>query len=138
MFRRDDLGRIGMEGALITASALAANVWARGRYGDGPRSSSVGFTALTLGQLLHGFSARSATSSVVDRERHGDRGRLLPVALYAMAALQVAANFLPATRALLGTQRLSLRDWGTVLLSAGAPFLVNEATKRALRGQVAS
>jgi hypothetical protein len=52
-----------------------------------------------------------------------------------MGALQIVANFMPAIRGLLGTERLSLRDWGTVLLSAGAPFLVNEATKLALRDE---
>ena len=68
-----------------------------------------------------------------DRERHREHhGRALPLALYAMGALQVVANFVPAIRGLLGTERLSLRDWGTVLLSAGAPFLINEATKRAM------
>ena len=45
----------------------------------------------------------------------------------------IGANFVPGVRRLLGTQRLSMADWITVLLSAGTPLVINEGVKVALR-----
>jgi Ca2+-transporting ATPase len=134
MFARGELGRIGLEGALITAAALVAHGWAQRRYGESARSGSVGFTALTIGQLLHGLSVRSETETLFDREQSA-HGRALPLALAGMLGLQVAANFMPGARLLLGTERLAPQDWAAVVLAAGVPFLLNEGIKAGRRGR---
>ena len=130
MFTRSDLLRIGGEGTVITAGALSAYMFALARYGLGPQAGTVGFTALTLAQLLHAFSARSETHSFFDRQ-HLARNRWLPLSVAGTMGLQVAGNLLPPLRRLLGTTRMSLLDWATVLAAAGAPFLVNETIKHA-------
>ncbi len=61
MFNKTDALRIALEGTVITGSALSAYLWTAQRAGMGPRARTVGFTSLTLAQLLHAVSARSET-----------------------------------------------------------------------------
>jgi Ca2+-transporting ATPase len=132
MFTGSDLRRIGAEGTVITLGALGAYLWARSRNGPGPHAGTVGFTSLTLAQLLHAWSTRSETHTVFDRERLATN-RWLPIAVSATMVAQVLANLVPSLRRLLGTVPLSPVDWGVSLTAAIVPFLFNEATKLALR-----
>jgi Ca2+-transporting ATPase len=132
MFTSRDLTRIGIEGTVITAGALAAYLWARSRGGAGPHAGTVGFTALTLAQLLHAWSTRSETHTIFDRTRL-NQNKWLPIAVGGTMALQVVANLVPGIRRLLATVPLSPTDWSVALVAAIGPFLINEMTKVALR-----
>jgi Ca2+-transporting ATPase len=132
MFTSNDLWRIGTEGAVITGGALAAYLWARSRSGPGAHAGTVGFTALTLAQLLHAWSTRSETHTIFDRERLA-QNKWLPIAVGGTMLLQVLANLVPGIRRLLGTVPLSPLDWGVALTAAVGPFLINELTKVAMR-----
>jgi P-type Ca2+ transporter type 2C len=132
MFTRSDLLRIGGEGGIITAGALAAYLWSRSRNGAGAHANSVGFTALTLAQLMHAWSARSEVHTIFDRQPKA-RSRWLPIAVGGTMLLQVAANLTPMLRRLLGTTRLSTRDWLVTLAAAVGPFIANETIKFAQR-----
>jgi Ca2+-transporting ATPase len=132
MFTRTDLTRIGVEGGIITAGALGAYLWSRSRNGGGAHANSVGFTALTLAQLMHAWSARSEVHTIFDRESMA-RNRWLPIAVGGTMLLQVAANLTPPLRTLLGTTRLAPGDWATVAVAAVVPFVANETIKLAQR-----
>jgi Ca2+-transporting ATPase len=132
MFTPNDLLRIGWEGTVITGGALTAFLWARGTRGVGPYAGTVGFTALTLGQLLHAWSTRSETHTIFDRTRLA-QNKWLPIAVGGTMVLQVLANLVPGLRRLLGTVPLTPVDWGVALACAIGPFLINELTKLALR-----
>jgi Ca2+-transporting ATPase len=134
MFTKNDLTRIGIEGTVITGSALAAYIWAYRRSGPGAHAGTVGFTALTLGQLLHAWSTRSETHTIFDRTRLA-QNKWLPIAVGGTMGLQVVANLVPGIRRLLGTIPLRPVDWGVALTAAIVPFIINELTKVALRPQ---
>jgi Ca2+-transporting ATPase len=132
MFTSNDLVRIGLEGTVITGGALAAYLWARARTGPGPHAGTVGFTALTLAQLLHAWSTRSETHTIFDSKRLA-QNKWLPIAVGGTMILQVLANLVPGIRRLLGTVPLTPIDWGVALTAAIVPFIINELTKVALR-----
>ncbi len=132
MFTKQDLWRIGSEGTVITAGALAAYLWARSQHGPGAYAGTVGFTALTLAQLLHAWSTRSETHTIFDREHLAHNRWLLP-AVGGMMALQVAANVVPGLRTLLGTVPIGPRDWAVACGAAVTPFLINELVKYTTR-----
>jgi Ca2+-transporting ATPase len=132
MFTRNDLLRIGLEGTVITGGALAAYIWAFRRSGPGAHAGTVGFTALTLAQLLHAWSARSETHTIFDKTRLA-QNQWLPIAVGGTMLLQVVANLVPGIRRVLGTVPLTPIDWIVALTAAIGPFLVNELIKLALR-----
>jgi Ca2+-transporting ATPase len=132
MFTHPELIRIGAEGTIITLGALGAYAWSATRQGGAARAGTMGFTALTLAQLLHAFSSRSETHTVFDRTRLA-KSRYMPIAVGGTIAMQVAANLLPPLRTMLGTVPLGLADWGVVCVAAGIPFVINETVKLALR-----
>jgi Ca2+-transporting ATPase len=124
--------RIGWEGTVITGGALAAYIWAYRRSGPGPHAGTVGFTALTLAQLLHAWSTRSETHTIFDKTSLA-QNKWLPLAVGGTMVLQVLANLVPGIRRLLGTVPLTPIDWMVALTAAIGPFLINELTKLALR-----
>ena len=132
MFTRSDLLRVGGEGVVMTIGALGAYLITARRAGPGPRAGTVGFTTITLVQLLHAISARSETHTIFDRETLA-RNQWLPVALGGTALAQLLASFVPALHSLLGTVPMSGVDWTTALSGAVGPFLVNELVKRIRR-----
>jgi Ca2+-transporting ATPase len=132
MFTKDDLIRISWEGTVITGGALAAYIWAYRRSGPGAHAGTVGFTALTLAQLLHAWSTRSETHTIFDKTSLA-QNKWLPLAVGGTMLLQVLANLVPGIRRLLGTVPLTPVDWMVALTAAIGPFLINELTKLALR-----
>jgi Ca2+-transporting ATPase len=129
------LPQIACEAAIISASALAAYGYGLARYGPGPRSGTITFTSLVIGQLLHAWSCRS--------ERHGaltgdalSHNRYLDAAVLGSLALQAAALLIPGLRAALGLGRLSLMDSLVAVLGGVVPFAINELGK--LRSQASS
>jgi Ca2+-transporting ATPase len=94
----------------------------------GPQASTLAFTSLTTGQLLHSLSCRSATHSVFD-------GPSLPANPYLTAALvgslglQALALVVPGLRSLLGVTPINLIDGLVIGAGAVLPFVVNEKLK---------
>jgi Ca2+-transporting ATPase len=56
---RDQLLRFGVECAALSAGTLGAYGYAVGRYGQGPRASTVALATLTFAQMLHACGCRS-------------------------------------------------------------------------------
>ena len=122
--------RMVLEATVIAASALAAYGYAIHAYGIGAQASTVGFMALTLGQLLHALVCRS-------RQRHLFRrpalapNRYLGLALMLSITLQFLALFIPALGRLLHIVPLCPVDAVVVTLAALLPVVINETTKPA-------
>ncbi|AKF10225.1 cation-translocating P-type ATPase [Sandaracinus amylolyticus] len=128
MFGGRELGRVAIEGGVITASALASFVWARTRWGPGPRASSFAFASLSASQLVHAVHARSTRHVIWDRERLPPN-RAVPLTIAGSLALQMAAERLPLVRRVLGTAPIGPGGWLVALGSAAATLLTNEALK---------
>jgi Ca2+-transporting ATPase len=114
-----DFRRLLREGTVMGGAALAG-YFAMG--GAGARASTVAFHGLTVIQLLHAISSRSELRGI-----EAEFGRPANAKLYAgigaSVALQVAAQFIPGTRRLLGLAPLGLVDImaiGAVALGATA------------------
>lgn len=113
---------IGRDASILAATALAAQGIGLARYGAGPRATSVGFSTLTIGQLLHALSYRSRRGSA--------GGSVLPATVAVSIGAQLGVMALPSLRGLLGLTPLSVADWGLVLGGAGLPLLVGEMARR--------
>jgi len=125
-----DLKRMTFESGVIGAGTLAAYFYGLRRYGDPAAASTMAFNTLTLNELAHALSARSAHRSIVG-------GKPLPPnphltrALLGMGGLQAAAALIPALRRMLGTTPLGLVDLMVIAGGVIGPLIVNEATKPA-------
>ncbi len=123
-----DFRRIAAESAALSCGALAVYGYGLTRYGAGAHASTLAFTSLTSGQLLHAASCRSGSHSVFSRG-------MLPTNNYLTAALagsygmQALAFFIPGLRNLLGLTPIGAADGMIIAAGALAPFVVNEATK---------
>jgi Ca2+-transporting ATPase len=122
------LGSIAGEAATLSASALAAYGFGLARYGAGPRASTMAFTSLIIGQLLHAWSCRSERHGVFTAEALPPN-RYLDAAVVGSLVLQVAALLIPGLRNMLGLGRLSLIDALVAGLGGIAPFAINELAK---------
>jgi Ca2+-transporting ATPase len=123
-----DLRRLATESGVMSASALAAYGYGVGRYGVGPRSSTVAFISLAAAQLLHALIARSPDGRPAAAESQ-PRSRV-PEAAGAGLAILLASQLMPGVGELLGTIRLGLDD---LLVSAGGAAVslaVNQMLKR--------
>ncbi len=124
------LRAITRDAAMLSAVTLAAYAVAVTRHGVGARSSTVGFSTLTAGQLLHALTCRS-------EHRPGLSG--LPAspallgALGGTLGLTAAAVTVPFLRRLLQTTPLSGLDAVTVATAAGLPLLTHDLRTRAVR-----
>ena len=133
IIKTSDFKRIAFESATLSAGALGAYSYGLLRYGMGPQASTLAFTSLTTGQLLHAVTSRSETHSVLDAAR-GEASLpanpYLKTALIASFAVQALTLFLPGFRSLLGLTPISLFDGLVLGGSALLPFVINEKTKR--------
>ena len=119
---RASLIEIARDASILGAAALAAHGIGLARYGVGARATSVAFSTLTIGQLLHALSYRS---------RRGPRGgSVLPGTVAVSIGAQVGAMTLPPLRGLLGLTPLGVADWGLVLGGAALPLFVGEMARR--------
>jgi P-type Ca2+ transporter type 2C len=120
--------RLATESSVISVSALAAYGYGIGRYGFGPRSSTIGFISLAAAQLLHAFMPRSSDARRTER---GSRPRgLVPEAVGAGLTVLLASQVVPGVGEALGTVPLG---FGDVLVSAGGAavsFTVNRMLNR--------
>lgn len=120
--------RIGFEAAVLSAGTLGAYGYGLRRYGIGPQAHTLAFSSLTMGQLLHAFSCRSQTHSVVGTTSLPANPALM-LAVGGSLALQLLTFIVPGLRGLLSLAPLTLLDGAVVGLSALLPLVVNEATK---------
>ena len=126
--READMARYAREALALTTGTLAAYGSGLARHGPGPRASTLAFTTIVAGQMLHAWSCRSDTHGLFSG------GKLPPNpylkwALGGTVGLQAAALTVPALRSLLGTTPLGALDLSVVLAGAVGPFLLNEAVK---------
>jgi Ca2+-transporting ATPase len=129
-----DFKRITSEAAVLSAGAFGAYGYGILRYGMGPKASTMAFTSLTLGQLLHALSCRSETHSLLDPLRASDKPPLQPnpylsLAIGGSVALQVLTLAIPGLRRLLGLTPVGLIDSVVIGGTAVVPLIVNEMSK---------
>jgi Ca2+-transporting ATPase len=129
---RMDLERMAVEGSVITACSLASYLVGRTRYGTGPEAAGMGFTTLTVSQLLHAISGRSASHTIFDWPPLPPNSSLR-IAVGGLLWLQAAVSMLPPTRRLLGLGNLGSMDLAIAAGTSVLSFLGNEAIKISLR-----
>ncbi len=121
------------QGALLagcTLAAFAVGMRWYGTEGEGLRHAvTIGFMTLAMAQVVHAFSARSRTRSVLTSRLFTNGWLWASTAI--CLALQVAAVELPLLREVLRTVRLSWADWGVVAAGALLPLVVVELVKLA-------
>ena len=126
LLSRRMLTSIGFYGALITAATLGAFVWALSD-GDEGRAVTISFVTLSLAQIFHLGTARSAgpvvsTSAIVRN----------PYALGAVAltlGLQVLAVHYAPLASLLGTRALGRDEWLAAVAFGIMPAVVGQAIR---------
>lgn len=129
-----DFKRIAFESAVMSATTLGAYGYGIARYGRGARAGTLAFMSLTTSQLLHAVSCRSEKHTMFDKERLPSN-RYLDAALGGSFALQALTVALPGLRGLLGTTAITLADAVVAGGTAVIPLIVNEATKKNMRGE---
>jgi P-type Ca2+ transporter type 2C len=128
VLKGSDFGRIAAESAALSCGALAVYGYGLSRYGTGARASTLAFTSLTSGQLLHAASCRSQSHSVFSPGML-PHNNYLTAALAGSYGMQAFAFLIPGLRNLLGLTPFSAADAMIIAAGAVAPFVVNEATK---------
>ncbi len=128
IIRRKDLIRMLEESAVIGAGTLGAYFYGVKRYGGGLAPATLAFNALTIAELFHSIRSRSNQRSIYSKERMPPN-KYLNWAVGGTLAVQIASNFIPPLRTILGASRLGLLDYVVVFAGAGVPFFINEAVK---------
>ena len=128
VLKDSDFGRIVAESAALSGGTLAVYGYGLARYGAGAHASTLAFTSLTSGQLLHAVTCRSASHSVLG---HGTlpSNHYLTAALAASYGLQALTFLIPGLRDLLGLTSIGVADAAIVAAGAMVPFLGNETAK---------
>jgi P-type Ca2+ transporter type 2C len=134
ILRSGDLKQVAREGVVISASALAAYIYGRARYGSSPQAGTMAFTTLVTAQLLHALSCRS-NDPVLFARRRLEPNPYLRAALIGSFAVQLLALFVPGLRRLLGIADLSPAEYLLTAGLGGLPLLINEALKTTDRPQ---
>jgi Ca2+-transporting ATPase len=130
MFSRRELRHITIEGAFLTAGALAVYTYGIRRYGLSTRARSVSFVALSAAQLLHAFSTRSEKINIFGSEK-ASPNPYLPMSVVGGIALTVLMQMVPTTRRWLGSGAMPIFDWAVATVGAIGPLLANEMVKAA-------
>ncbi len=133
IIKTSDFKRITFESGAISAGALGAYGYGIVRYGMGPQAGTMAFMGLAMSQLLHAISCRSEKHGIFDKEKLPPN-RYLDMALGGSFALQALTVAVPGLRRLLGITPISLIDALVVGGSSVIPLVVNEATKKTMRG----
>ncbi len=122
LLSRDFMVRVVSYSALITASSLAAFVWAVRR--SPAEASTVGFMTLALAQIFHLGTARSRYSALVPARAVSN-----PYAIWALVlsvGLQIAAVAVEPLRAVLRTTPLGPAEWLVVGIASVAPAIAGQ------------
>lgn len=115
--------RIALDSGLIAAASLGAHLVGVARYGPGPRTRAMTFTALSLGQLLYTLVSQRSDPRHLRLDRLFEN-RPLDLALLASVALAVAPHVAPPLRRLLGIAPMSGADALVAGVAAATPFAV--------------
>ncbi len=119
------LRRVGGYGALITASSLAAFLWALGRAPA--EAATVAFTTLAFAQIFHLGTARSRYSALVPARAVSNRYALAAVVL--AAGLQLLAVHFAPLQHILRTVPLGVEAWAVVIAASAAPAIVGQVLR---------
>ncbi len=128
IIRKKDLIRMLEESAIIGAGTLGAYFYGVKRYGGGLAPATLAFNTLTIAELFHSIRSRSNQHSIYHKKRMPPN-KYLNWAVGGTLAVQIAANYIPPLRTVLGASRLGLVDFAVVFAGAGVPFFINEAVK---------
>jgi len=131
IIRPHDLKRMTFESLMLSAGTLGAYGYGVARYGIGPRATTLGFTSLNSGQILHAFSSRSEKYTIFDWSPR-EPNRYLTYAVAASFALHGVVFLIPWLKNLLGVTNIGLTD--ALVAGAGAvlPLFINESAKKTL------
>jgi Ca2+-transporting ATPase len=111
---------------------MAAYAYGLKRYGPGAAASTLAFNSLTLNELAHAYSSRSAHRHVFDRDSHMPSNPHLNKAILGMAGLQALVSVVPGFRQILGTAPMGVADLLVIAGSVLGPLAVNETMKPAM------
>ncbi len=131
-----DIKRVIRESTTIAAGAVGAGGYGIMRYGIGPKSGSMAFHSLAIGQILYASTCRSRTNDRIKDEP------LMPnpyfrTVLFGSLAAQVLAMTLPGLRGLTGLTPLGFIDFFVVSAGGLLPYIINqEAPRRNADGTV--
>jgi Ca2+-transporting ATPase len=124
---RPVLKRIATSAVLVGGVGLAAYSLAVVQLGlDTAGAQTMTFVAMSLGQVLTVFNARSETGSGF---RGASRNRWLWAALAITFVLEAAALSVPPLRDLLGLTVLPASGWGLALLLGLVPLAAVQTTR---------
>jgi Ca2+-transporting ATPase len=128
IFSSGEYKRMGLEAAVISASALGTYAFGLTRYGAGARAGTLAFQSLTIGQLLHAVGCRSERYGFLDKRLPSNK--YLNGALASSLGLQMLTMWVPGLRSLLGVAPVNLLDGLVIGGSALLSLIVNETTKK--------
>jgi len=123
---RPTLLGIAGDAGVLAATTLGVHALALGRYGAGPRATTLAFSALTSAQLLHAFTYRSRSQA----DGNGSARSVLAPVVAGTLGLQLAAMAVPPLRSLLGLTPLSVADWALVGGATILPFALKELRRQ--------
>jgi Ca2+-transporting ATPase len=129
--KSSDFKRIARDAGIMTAGTLGAYVYGVARYGIGPAAGTIAFTTLCGSQLLHAFTCRSETHSLLDDIKM-EPNRKLNIVIGTTLAVQALTFVVPPLRTLLGLTPIGLIDGVVIIGGAALPLLANEAIKKSL------
>jgi Ca2+-transporting ATPase len=112
--------RMSLDSGTIAAAALAAHFAGLARHGPGPRTRSMTFLSLALGQLLYTLFCQRSELRDLDPKRLFEN-RALDGAVVLSMGLAVLPFFVPPLRRLLGVAPIGPLDAGIALAGAAAP-----------------
>ncbi|HEV2719681.1 MAG TPA: HAD-IC family P-type ATPase, partial [Thermoanaerobaculia bacterium] len=130
LLSRPFLFLIAWQAAMLAAIALAAFVWAVGRYGDGAHARTIALGALVAVQLGHTFNCRSRTASAfegITRNPH------LWFAVATVILLQTATFTVAPLMKILGTTSITRADAAVLIACGIVPIVIVELQKRLTR-----
>ena len=121
--------RVVWQGALIAIGGLAIYAYAQWLMpGHGPaKAQTMLFSTMVLAQVVHSFSYRSETRSILSSESL--RNGWLVLALVGSMTLQLLAIYVPSLQSVFGTVALTASDWAAVLTAALLPSAVIDLVK---------
>jgi len=124
-----DIRRAIHESTAIAAGAVGAGGYGIMRYGIGPKSGSMAFHSLAIGQILYASTCRSRTNDRLKDEQLVPNPYFRTV-LFGSLAAQVLAMTLPGLRGLTGLTPLGFMDFFVVSAGGLLPYLINQQAPR--------
>jgi Ca2+-transporting ATPase len=128
ILKPSDFRQITLESTTLSISTLGAYGYGIGRYGISPRSSTIAFMSLVMGQLFHAISCRSEKQGIFSEEKLPPN-RYLAIALGGSFALQLMSIAIPWLRSLLNLTAIDFLDSAVIGSSALLPLIVHETAK---------